>query len=133
MTRLLLLTLLFPSLAYGVTIKDLVDRDGRYYEKFSDVPFTGKVTGEIQSSFKDGKLDGLWVRYYVNGGLLDKGSYKNGKMEGPWVSYYSNGRLRSKGTYKNGERDGPHISYLPDGNVNHLFTGTFKNGLKVSD
>ena len=38
---ILLLTLLFPALAYGVTMDDLVKQDGIHYEKFSDV--TSKV------------------------------------------------------------------------------------------
>ena len=45
-----LLTLLFPALAYGVTMKDLVEREGIHYEKFSDVHFTGKTTGKTQGT-----------------------------------------------------------------------------------
>ena len=44
------------SLALGETMDDLVERDGLTYKKFSDVPFTGKVTGNTQGSFKDGIL-----------------------------------------------------------------------------
>ena len=51
---ILLLTLLFPTLAFGETMDDLVVRDGLYYQKFSDVPFTGEVTGKIQGSLKNG-------------------------------------------------------------------------------
>ena len=99
---ILLLTLLFPSLAFGETMKDLIDRlrqepvwnkammkdlverDGIIYKKwrctdpengnrcFSDVPFTGKVTGKAYNPF-------LW--YY------EKGKIRNGKREGPWVCY----------------------------------------------
>jgi hypothetical protein len=57
---ILLLTLLFPAIAFGETVGDLVVRDAIHYKKFSDVPFTGKVTGKIQGSFKNGKGDGLW-------------------------------------------------------------------------
>jgi hypothetical protein len=71
---ILLLTLLFPSLAYGVTMDDLVYREGLHYKKFSDVPFTGKVTGKSQGSLKNGKKDGLWVYYWSNGELESKGT-----------------------------------------------------------
>ena len=101
---ILLLTFLFPSLAYGVTMDDLVYRDGLYYKKFSDVPFTGKTTGKSQGSFKDGKLNGPWVSYYDDGQLAHKGTYKHGEQEGPWVSYSPNGQLFYKGTYKNGKK-----------------------------
>ena len=44
---ILLLTLLFPALALGgvVAMNDLVERDGLHYQKFTDVPFDGEVTG----------------------------------------------------------------------------------------
>ena len=53
------LVLLFPSLALGDTVDwdGLVERDGIYYKKFTDVPFTGEVTGQRQGQtnqdFKD--------------------------------------------------------------------------------
>jgi len=86
---------------------DLVKREGLFYKKFTDVPFTGEVTGRHQ------------------------GSYKNGKKDGPWVSYWDNGQLDSKGTYKDGKKDGPWVSYLKDGTVYESSTGTFKDGEKV--
>jgi hypothetical protein len=55
---ILLLTLLFPSLAFGETMNDLVEREGIFYKKFTDVPFTGKTTGDEQGSFRNGKEDG---------------------------------------------------------------------------
>jgi len=55
---ILLLVLLFPTLALGgeVPLDDLVLReiDGLYFKKFTEVPFTGKVTGKEQGSVKDG-------------------------------------------------------------------------------
>jgi hypothetical protein len=63
---ILLLTFLFPSLAYGETMNDLVKRDDVYFKKLTDVPFTGKVTGKSQGSLKNGKWDGLWVLYHDN-------------------------------------------------------------------
>ena len=44
-----------------MTFGDLVERNDLYYEKFTDVPFNGKVTGEEQGSFKSGKREGAWV------------------------------------------------------------------------
>ena len=62
------LALLFPSLALGaeVTIGDLVERDGLFYEKSTDVPFTGEVTGQGQGQIKDGKREGPWIAYRDN-------------------------------------------------------------------
>jgi antitoxin component YwqK of YwqJK toxin-antitoxin module len=128
---IVLLTFLFPSLAYGVTMDDLVVRGGLWYEKFNDVPFTGKTTGKTQGTFRNGKKDGPWVYYRSNGQLRFKGTLKNGKREGHWVHYHLNGQLWDKGTYKDGKRDGPWVGYNKDGTVRESDTGTFKDGVKV--
>ena len=108
-----LLTILFISLlsspSWSVNVFDLVERNDLYYEKFTDVPFSGKVTGEYQ------------------------GSLKNGKWDGAVVSYWENGQLESKGNFKNGKRDGVWVSYNEDGTVFKPWTGTFKDGKKISD
>ena len=80
---ILLLTLLFPTIAFGETLKDLVKTDGLYYKKFTDVPFTGKVIGKdgwnfVDGIFKNGKENGSWSYYYKNGQLFRKGYYKGG-------------------------------------------------------
>ena len=128
---ILLLTFLFPSLAYGETMNDLVKRDGIYYEKFSDVPFTGKVTGIYQGSIKNGKKDGLWFYYFRTGQLMRKGTLKDGEREGHWVHYHTNGQVMRSGTYKDGEREGPWVFYNETGTVIDSITGTYKNGVKV--
>ena len=153
---ILLLVLLFPALASGETIGGLVKRDGLHYKKFSLVPFTGKITGNTQGTFRHGKKHGPWVIYYDNGQLSSKGTYKDGKEVGPWVEYYKKGQLKSKGTYrdgtldgpwvsyhkkygllfykgtyKDGKEDGPWVSYNKDGTVNEKYTGTYKNGVMV--
>ena len=131
---ILLLVLLFPTLALGeeVTYDDLVERNGLYYQKFTDVPFTGKTTGQRQGSFRDGKKHGSWVDYYDNGQLFEKGTFKNGDFDGSWVWYWSNGQLFKKGTYKNGKREGYWESYDKNGQSDE-YAGTFKDGKKISD
>ena len=101
-TLLTCLFLLSQNVVLAETIDDLVKRDGLYYKKFTDVPFTGKVTGQTQGKLKNGKLHGPWIRYHKNGQLSYKGTYKDGNREGAWVSYHDNGQLWEKGTYKNG-------------------------------
>ena len=156
---ILLLVFLFPALALGgeVKLEDLVERGGHYFLKFSEVPFTGKVRGKQQRSFKDGKRDGpyfsydytgqlyekgtykdgkkhgLWVRYHENGQLWDKGTYKDGKEEGYWVRYHENWRLWWKVTYKDGELDGRWVSYNKDGTMNKIYSGTWRDGVRVHD
>ena len=41
----------------------LVKRNGLYYQKFTEEPFTGKVTGEQRGKIANGKTDGTFVVY----------------------------------------------------------------------
>mgnify|MGYP001254505696 CR=1 FL=1 len=109
---------------------------------------TGDVTA-INASLNDSTEEGPWVAYHDNGQLWFKGTYKDGKEDGPWFSYHDNGQLWWKRTYKDGERDGPYVFYhengqlwkkedpwvfyQEDGTVIEYWSGTFKNGVKISD
>jgi antitoxin component YwqK of YwqJK toxin-antitoxin module len=130
---MVLVVLLFPTLASGGEVKwdDLVERNGLHYKKFTNVPFTGKVTGKEQGSFRKGKKDGPFVDYYDNGQLHQKGTFKDGNPIGPWVGYHDNGQLWWKGTSKDGKRVGPWVEYNREGTVDEKYTGTYKNGVKV--
>ena len=106
-----LITILFvsflssPSWCETFTIDDLVKRDGLYYEKFTDVPFTGNISGKTKGKIENGKADGPWRDYYKNGQLNSKGNYKAGNMDGDWVIFYETGQLLSIGSYKDGKKD----------------------------
>ena len=65
--------------SWSETIKDLVERDGLYYKKFTDTPFTGEISGIENGKFKKGKREGKWVHYHKNGQLKLKQNYKFGK------------------------------------------------------
>jgi len=82
---------------------DLVKRDGIYYKKFTDVPFTGNITGTKQGKIKNGKKEGPWVFYRDNGQLGAKGSYTHGKNVGAWAYYNDKGQLWTKLTFKDGK------------------------------
>ena len=145
MTFFTVLFCLTSSVGWSLEYKDLVERDGIYYKKFTDVPFTGKVEGKYQVTFKSGKKEGLVVRYWKNGQLHFKGFYKNGKKINLWITYHENGNIYTKGNYKNGKRDGNWIDLDTRGNeypitsistINgiNVFTsgsGSYKNGVKI--
>jgi antitoxin component YwqK of YwqJK toxin-antitoxin module len=125
-TALLALSLT-ASAAFATSMDDLVERDGLYYKKFTDKPFTGVVDeGKRRGAFKNGEQEGPWLSYYENGQLSTKGAFKNGEQEGPWLSYYENGQLSTKGAFKNGEQEGPWLSYYENGQL--YSKGAFKNG-----
>tara|TARA_B110000438_G_scaffold245903_1_gene247194 strand:+ start:226 stop:447 length:222 start_codon:yes stop_codon:yes gene_type:complete len=66
-------------------------------------------------------------------GLGNKVNFKNFEREGAWVSYHKNGLLKSKGNYKNGRWEGAWVSYNVYGTVDKEFTGTYKDGKKISE
>ena len=83
---------LFPTFALGETMDDLVERDGLFYKEFTDVPFTGNITGKTRGTIRNGKKNGPWVYnwkngqfYWNKGQLWKKGTYRDGKEEGSWV------------------------------------------------
>ena len=92
--------------SWGLSMDEIIEREGLYYKKFTDVPFTGSVDeGLERGSFKDGQLQGPYVRYHKNGQLKSKGNFKNNKREGPWVFYFQDGNLFMKGEYRNGKKE----------------------------
>ena len=118
-------------LSETVTPTDLVKRNGIYYKKLTDKPYSGYVEGKSKygfyekGTFNDGKQEGIWKYYWTNGLLGEKGTYKDGKQEGIWKSYDENGQLAVKGTYKNHKLHGIMIRYHKNG---HLYQkGIFKN------
>ncbi len=118
------------------TMSNLVKREGLYYKKFSEVPFSGKVTDprfNKSGTIKNGKEWGTWIAYHDNGQLRMKWGFKNGKNEGLYKSYWEDGSLFAKGNYKNGKEEGVWIYYSEDGSVWKERSGTYKNGKKVSD
>jgi len=125
---------IIPTPEVTIDKKELVERKEVYFKKFSEVPFTGKVTWkEEQGSFNNGKKEGSWVTYNSTGQLSKKESYVDGKKESPTVRYRKNGEILSIGNYKNGKKEGAWFDYKEDGAVNKDRTGTYKNGKKVSE
>ena len=124
---------LSASVVWSLEHKDLVKRHGVYYKKFTEVPFTGKVDGFYKGYIKNGKREGSWIGYHLNGQLMFKVGYKNGRREGVGIYYHENGQLNSKGNYKNGNRNGYFIWYNKDGTNYKKVSGTYKDGIKISN
>ena len=66
---LIISCLLFTAVGWSedVSLNDLIVKDGLYYKKSKDLPFTGNVTGQQQGKIIQGKRDDLWIWYYDNG------------------------------------------------------------------
>jgi hypothetical protein len=70
----ILLLFLISTSCWSDTINDLVERDGIYYKKLSDIPFTGEVSGGEQDEIEwTPEIAGEWTHSYSNGEFLIKG------------------------------------------------------------
>lgn len=102
---LIIFLLLSPSVGWSKDINsdDLVERDGMYYEKFTNDPFTGNVVGIKQGKISEGKIDGAWLTFYISGQLRSNLNYKDGSKDGESLYYNENGKLVITDIWKNGE------------------------------
>ena len=135
--------------------------DGLIYNTNNDDLFTGTIidTADVVIEFQvvNGKKNGLFKTYYLNGqtekcgyvvnndnigewkyyypdGQIEShGSFKKNVPAGKWVSYYRNGSVKCEGNYKNGKQNGNWIYYNKTGeiiNVKFFQEGVFINQLK---
>ena len=121
-----------PSWSESLTMDDLVERNDLYYREFTDVPFTGEVSGKGNGKIKKGKKEDLWKtchydypedypeddifsKHLSHGEIwksipekcyfLTIDNWKGGKRNGSFELYHV-GKLRSKGNYQSGFMDG---------------------------
>ncbi len=95
-----------PSLSETLTMDDLVERNDLYYKKFTDVPFTGEISGMESGKFIRGKRNGEWLTFTLSGQLKSKVYYKKGEVVGLKGWYSEDGLLEFKGNYKDGKKEG---------------------------
>ena len=62
----------FPIL--GMDFNDLAYREGLYYDKSTDSPFTGKVRGLSEGLIREGKQEGPWIEFHRKRKLYLKGN-----------------------------------------------------------
>jgi antitoxin component YwqK of YwqJK toxin-antitoxin module len=96
-------------------------------------------TIEISGAYKDGQLDGPWLRRHPNGAIAEQGAYLAGQKDGTWKQgspggvalgeyamlggtgvekrWYDDGAPYSEQTFKAGIANGPLRVFAPDGTV----------------
>lgn len=85
--------------------------------------YTGKVVlgqdslGKPNSfaNYKDGRKDGLWIKWYDNGQKESEANYKNGKLHGLSTNWYENGQKKEVLNWKDGMRNGSSTEWHKDG------------------
>lgn len=113
------LTILFisilssPSWSETLTMDDLMERNGLYFKKFTNVPFSGSVVqncpkGKPKDIFQEGFsgkiVNGLredyWIITFCLSSSIQRGNFLRGKREGLWEFYYGDGQLERIGYFK---------------------------------
>ena len=138
----LMLAMAPPALAQTVHPDSLDMREGLYYERGSDTPFSGAVEdpGRMMGQVEDGMRIGAWKGWHLNGqrswvfehkdGQLThrtlwhtngakrmEGRYVDGKPDGVHPRWDENGQKVSEETYRAGALHGPRRLWDPDGNL----------------
>jgi antitoxin component YwqK of YwqJK toxin-antitoxin module len=84
---------------------------GLFY--YNNIPFTGigitmwnEKQIKSETSFKNGKIDGIVKQFHEKGKLQVQSFWKEGKGNGELKEYYENGQLLTEGVFKDGRMDG---------------------------
>lgn len=100
----------------------------------------GKKNGSFKTYYLNGQIEkcgyiinndniGEWKYYYPNGQIESHGSFENNVPEGKWVSYYKNGNIKCEGNYKNGKQNSLWLYYDYDGQL--ISTLFFSSGILI--
>ena len=96
----------------------------KFYDKKANI-----VT-EIEH-YKNGKLEGQKLSYYINGKILQKEFYKAGVLDGKHQVFAENGQMLKDLNYRNGKLNGPFCHY--DANGKLKLQGKYYNSRPVGE
>ena len=127
-------------------------------EKIKYQQFDRNGQKEEEGTYKDGKMNGLWVYYYENGNIKVEGHFKDGNgadvsdftgipqngRVGNWDFFYESGVLSQKARYKNGVLEGLYNvwwengikkekGYYKNGKFDRIITSWYENGQKKAE
>lgn len=132
MKNLIILFCLF--LATTSFSQEIIFKNGLYLQ--NELAYSGKhivyfASGSVKEELviKDGKLNGVVVKYYENGVKMEVGNYDNNLKFGLWTRFNTSGLLIAEASYKNDKKDGTWAVY--DDKGTKLFNMEYKNGEKV--
>ena len=82
----------------------------------------------FNGEFKNGRREGKWTFYYLEGELKEEREYKNGSRNGLCKEYSKEGKIERISNYKAGIKDGEYKEF--DYNEKLCLEGTYSNGKK---
>jgi hypothetical protein len=115
---------------------NLERRDGLYYERDSEVPFTGRrelrhpdgsPAGHLE--FENGLENGYHCEWYETGQVKLLAHYEKGHKQGVERGWHENGTMSYRVSYASGLIDGQATAWKPDGTV--VMEACFRNDVLV--
>ena len=111
----------------GRKYKECTYKDGKregLYQKWY-------IDGEklLECIYKDDKLEGLYQEWYKNGQKLIECTYTDGRLEGLYQTWHYNSQIYEECTYKNNKKEGLSQLWHDDGEKSLDYT--YKDGVKV--
>lgn len=125
-----LLLIITLSAANAEIVSYVQDRSGVAYLPNHNEPFSGEYVslwgwGDEQykgygqhkesGTYKNGKKDGVWTEWFIDGQKKSVISYNDGVENGKWVKWYANGQKWIEASFDNGRADGLASSWYEDG------------------
>jgi len=112
-----------------------IPKNGSFTDFYmSDWGMTGTPTPTSQmkskGEYKDGKKDGNWTEWWVNGQKKSEGKWLYGKQEGKRTEWHENGQIESEGNYINGKQEGKRTEWHENGQINSV--ANYKDGGCIS-
>ncbi|MFT5351959.1 MAG: hypothetical protein ACI9MF_002785 [Gammaproteobacteria bacterium] len=119
---------------------NVVEREGKFYEKFATEPFSGEVYGIHSGAIVNGRKEGPWEEYNSTEGEICDAMYReyscnrrmatylNGKEQGIVRVWLPSGQLSIENSYVNGKKDGVQSAWDESGEL--LSKTNYVNGKK---
>ncbi len=79
--------------------------------------FSGSEQPAEVLNYSNGRLDGLWIKYFEDGTIQTRATYVDDQLEGEFVTYHPNGEIMLIGQYHQGEKLGTWKTYDEEGNL----------------
>ena len=108
-------------------------RDGLFYQKNTEELYSGRVvdTADVIIEFEvaNGRKNGRFTSYFLEGGIEKDGIIIDNKNEGTWKYFYKNGQLETIGDFYNNLPDGEWISFHKSGEIS--IKGSYRLGAQI--
>ena len=87
-----------------------------------NIPKTQKVE---EGNYVNGRKEGVWTKFFPNGGVQLKGTYNNNRPQGSYTRYYPNGKIAEQGDFQANGYKGLLLRYHENGQL--AYRANFNN------